>query len=171
MQKPPDLSNEEYWVSDELGKAIAKGEYGLIVGGWAGVDHVVARAFAKEVIGPLSLNLLQVLPEGKSPDFDRGRIQYVASEGKAWSAKLVASTAIILVGGRGGVFEAYERAIEEKVPVFPVLGTHGDAERIFQLMPLEWKALPEGHLLGQSMSSREDAAKLCHELLQLIGRF
>jgi hypothetical protein len=63
-------------VSRRLGRGLADSGFGLVSGGWQGVDHVVARSFAeavKETEGNLGNRLIQFMERGRTPDFPAGR--------------------------------------------------------------------------------------------------
>jgi hypothetical protein len=44
------LPDQVIWCAEALGTRLASGDYGLVTGGWQGVDHVTSRAFAEELI-------------------------------------------------------------------------------------------------------------------------
>jgi hypothetical protein len=58
------LPDSVLWVSQALGTELGRRGFGLVNGGWEGVDWVVSETFAKELEGkgvPLASLLLQVV--------------------------------------------------------------------------------------------------------------
>ena len=43
-----DLPREVWIATEALGRALARRGFGLVTGGWKGVDHVAARSFHDE---------------------------------------------------------------------------------------------------------------------------
>ena len=74
------LPKEVLWASKAIGRALARKGYGLIVGPYPGVDYVVAEEFTKEVEATgrrVSDYLIQIVPEGRQPDFKGEFVIYV----------------------------------------------------------------------------------------------
>ena len=72
------LQEKECWCADAIGYRLGYDGFGLVVGGWPGVDHIVAASFARglkerapEV--PLASRLLQVIPSGTAYAMPRRR--------------------------------------------------------------------------------------------------
>lgn len=129
-------------TSVALGKALASAGYGLVTGGWPGVDDMTARNFAMklEELGlPLEDHLLQVIRNNKVPAFSAGRLIQV-NPGKAeWVESVNKASAIILIGGVGGTWETGEYGINSGRVVLPLADTGGDAAKFYMHMDREWK--------------------------------
>lgn len=176
-----ELRKEEIWPSQYLGHALARDGYGLVVGGWQGVDHIVTQSFAEMLaqIAPrerLADRLIQVVPRGKQPDFPGGHLVYVEPGPLEWLEALRFAKAAILIGGIGGTFDTYIFATQERVPVFPLAGTGKDAERAFKEILTKWREIgPWGvrysafeAILGMKIEQQQDARDLCNLLIRLL---
>jgi len=81
-----------------------------------------------------------------------------------------------LIGGAGGTYATYEYALQERKPVFPLAGTHGDAQRVFQDMLASWDVQSMGavpldrfaRVLSQKVTSEDEARRISDELMALI---
>ncbi|MBI5633478.1 MAG: TIR domain-containing protein [Nitrospirae bacterium] len=136
-----ELPSAVYWTSKEIGKAIAQKGYGLIVGGWSGVDYVTAEAFSIELQNthtPLSDYLIQVVPENNHPQFRGGHVIYVKQGIKEWLEGINYADAVVLLGGEGGTYETYMFAAQEQRPVFSLAATGGDAQLAFMDIISKW---------------------------------
>lgn len=110
-------------LAEELGRSLAQHQYGLVLGGWPGVDHIAARSFAATLQRgqALSDHLVQVVtphrparyPDGaKYPDFEYG---YRSTAPTGAHARLQApkfSDAVILLGGEGATLETFHHAVQ-----------------------------------------------------------
>ena len=113
-------------VSRRLGRGLADSGFGLVSGGWRGVDHVVARSFAeavKETEGNLGKRLIQFMERGRTPDFPGGRFVTANSDREAWEQSIARAEAVILVGGVGGTYETGHIARRQGKPVLPLADT------------------------------------------------
>lgn len=126
-----------------LGRALAEQGFGLVVGGWPGVDYLVAEGFAQALAArrrPLADYLLQVVadqrPAGypaqaRYPDFQGGYLTEVPTGVREWVEALKHAAAVVLLGGEGGTRETFWYAAQEQRPIFPIPGTGGDAAQVF----------------------------------------
>jgi hypothetical protein len=128
-------------VAKAVGVELAKHRYGLVVGGWPGVDYLVTESFLNE----LSLHsldpkdyLIQVLSKGRRLLLNQGRVIRTPYGGREWLEPQKYADAVILIGGKGGTFDAWLGALHDGIPRFPVGGTHGDARKTFDL----WELIP-----------------------------
>lgn len=135
------LSRDIETVSEVLGVALADSGYGLITGGWPGVDHITAEAFVRQLSAsgkPPRDYLLQILPASKEPAYKFGRIEYTDSEEEAWGLPVTCASAIVVIGGEGGARVTAEMGEKRRVPVFPLPSTsteaHPDAQILFDRM-------------------------------------
>ena len=181
------LQEKECWCADAIGYRLGYDGFGLVVGGWPGVDHIVAASFARgleerapEV--PLASRLLQVIPSGTYPDFRGGHLVYVPRGPLEWLEGLRYAKAAVLIGGEGATYETFIFATQQRVPVFPIAGTGGDAARAFDHIIAKWRELaPWGvrfehfnGLLETEIGSEPDAravSELTVDLLQQQFRF
>jgi hypothetical protein len=126
---------------DALGKLLAHGGYGVITGGWKGVDETVARVFARELARerrPLEDRLTQVVAETKMPSYPAGNLILVKEGREEWIEGIRLANAVILIGGRGGTRATGEFALEAGKAVFPLADTGGDAKDIYLFMLSHW---------------------------------
>ena len=178
-------------LAHELGMSLAEHSFGLVVGGWPGVDHVTARAFADSIRRgrALSDDLIQVVaaqrptifPEGAGyPDFRGGHLVEVPQGAREWIEALKYCDAVVLIGGEGGTLETFYYALQEQRPTFPVASTGGDAEKAFRDCIERWDTLPlEGisrtafaAVLTMPIHDSGDARLLASKLMALLhGRF
>src|SRR3712207_4667753 len=87
--KQSGLAETTIWSSKAIGAALARKGYGLVVGGWHGVDYLAAEAFEQTLAATrstvrLSDVLLQVVPRGKQPVFQGGRVVSVDAGPAEW---------------------------------------------------------------------------------------
>ena len=176
------LSGAEVQISKALGAAIATRGYGLVVGGWHGIDYLAAEEFdkagAREFRSePLSDLLLQVVPGGARPAFQGGHVVTVERGPAEWVEALRFADAVVLVGGRGGTYRTYAHAIQERKAVFPILASGGDAAAVYGEMSHHWHAAgiwgvasaSFASVLGREVNSSEAARELADALMTLVG--
>lgn len=169
------------WTARLLGRQLARQGYGLVSGGWQGVDFVTAEAFAGELRRqgqPLSTRLITVKAQGTSARFDGGLMIEVPSGPMEWLEGLKYAEAVVLLGGRGGTMRTYDFARQELKPVFPIRATGGDAELVFDEMLANWpmhaastgvdKTLFEA-ALAHPVEQVDDAAHVAEAVLTLIA--
>lgn len=144
------LSERIVATSEQLGQALAQAGYGLITGGWEGVDAIVAESFARRLqkLGRKSATLLrQVVKRGAEPSFAGGEVVSSGSEDDAWNLSIKLADAVVLVGGIGGTYETGRRARERGKPVLPLASTadgwrNDDARRLHAEMRTTWEVDP-----------------------------
>jgi hypothetical protein len=128
-----------------IGDQLALYGYGLITGGWNGVDAVVTASFLNRLHGrgedPKD-RLIQVLPKGRRPQHKEGSISTAPHGGMEWLEPQKYADAVILIGGRGGTFSTWLGALHDGLPRFPFGGTHGDAELAFRYTLDLWELIP-----------------------------
>ncbi|MFG6095908.1 TIR domain-containing protein [Leptothoe sp. ISB3NOV94-8A] len=172
------LPAEINWCAQKLGKKIAEHTYHLITGGWEGVDYVVADAFAQQLSQDnvrLTGKLTQIVPRGKQPVFKGGAVQYTESGVNEWLDCLQRSDLVILLGGIGGTYETYEYARQERIPVLPIVCTHGDAKRVFDEMLRNWDRSLMGGIapekfksLNQYINDAETAEDVIEDVMEMV---
>ena len=175
------LPQEVNWCSREVGKSVALQGYGLVAGGWSGVDYVVAESFSKELIPSrksLSSYLIQVVPNNQQPQFKGGEIVYVEPGVKEWVESARYADAVILIGGLGGTYETYLFALQEQKPVFPLASTERDARKAYNDILDHWDVQPLKGIskeefretLARPVNTEADASLVTSELMGLIKR-
>jgi hypothetical protein len=176
------LSEVEVWSSTAIGVAVANAGYGLVVGGWHGVDYISSEAFARtlnitEPSVALSDMLLQVVPRGQQPVFQGGRIVAVDPGPAEWVEALRFADACVLVGGIGGTYRTYAHAMQERRAVFPLAASRGDAATVFGEIRQRWHANNAWgvsqsifeRVLGRSIGSQAEAHLIAQELMLLLS--
>ncbi len=174
-----DLPQPIYWCAKHLGKLIGDYNYNLISGGWQGVDYVVAESFAQvqaQRREALSAKLLQVVPEGKTPEFKGGKIQTVKAGADEWLACLEKAAIVILIGGVGGTYETYQYAKQEQVPIIPIVCTDGDAKKVYDELLANWDEKTMRYVsqdrfksLNQYIDSEKTAAEVMQDVLNIAN--
>lgn len=161
-------------LCERIGVALAAESFGLIGGGWQGVDHVVGSAFAKaieEKRGDVNARLMQVLLPGQQPSLKAGRI-VTTEEEYVYSVRQ--ADAIVLIGGGGATFEVYLEARRQDKPIYPLPKTGGDAEKAFREL-LRASRSDRGvssrrlRLLDQAIDNDSETAELAIHLRTLVG--
>jgi len=163
-------------TSKRLGRELADAGFGLVSGGWPGVDHIISRAFAeavKETRGQLSDRLVQFMEKGQKPDFPAGRFFTAGSDDEAWSASIAKADAVALIGGVGGTYETGKIARRQGKPVLPLADTrdegHSDAYKFYFEMIEQWDAKPvQGLTLDAFQSLADPAPDVASDLVQLL---
>lgn len=143
-------------LSENLGVAIANAGFGLITGGWDGVDSLTASAFTNATLvsgKSLSGRLLQIMQLGDTPDYPAGRLVNLGDENEAWKHSIERSDAVVLIGGMGGTWQTGEWAESMNKPVFPIvqsrgkLNTHSDAHDFYRKTIESWESSALAHKL------------------------
>lgn len=122
----------------QLGQMLARSNFGLVTGGWPGVDLIVAQEFV-QTLASLRTDygdaLLQVIPENKKFLFPSGRIERLATEREAWGRTVRRSHAVIVIGGKGGAYDTAQMGLGAGIPVIPLEFTsvegHDDAKQVW----------------------------------------
>ncbi|MGI0494347.1 toll/interleukin-1 receptor domain-containing protein [Alkalinema pantanalense CENA528] len=173
------LPDEVNWCARTLGKKLADNQYNLITGGWEGVDYVVAEQYAATLAkSPLRLTdkLTQIVPQGKQPVFKGGRVEYTEPGVNEWLDCLRRADLVILIGGVGGTYETYQFAMQERIPVIPIVCTNGDAKRVFDEMLQTWEQQPMGKIapekfksLNQYINNVETAEDVIYDVIDIVN--
>jgi hypothetical protein len=127
------LPENERWLAAIFGRRLAAKGYGLISGGWPGVDEVAATAFhryLKRYDIPTLGRLVHLLEPDQKELYRFGEVE--RSE-KDWNQDAVnRAAALIMIGGLGGTYDLYRAAKERDLPIIPIRASGGDAERAFE---------------------------------------
>jgi hypothetical protein len=140
---PRKFTSELKALAQYLGTRLAADGFGLVTGGWPGVDETVARAFEAGVSGRnLALEdlLIQTIVDGKEPNFPAGQLVF-KKRSDYWDASVARSDAIVLLGGVGGTGTIGKVGLAAHKPVFPVADTGGDAKALYLAMIKDWTKL------------------------------
>lgn len=152
-------------VAKAVGRELATRGYGLVLGGWEGVDYLTAEAFAKVIARqgrPLSASLKQLVRD--QPKFKGGEVIQVGTGVQEWIRSIQESCAVVLIGGadevsgRDGTFETYEYALQEQKPVFPFGRLRGGSERAYREMLAGYDAAPLDRILANVPRERFERA-------------
>jgi hypothetical protein len=125
-----------------LGASLSRSGYGIVTGGWPGVDEVTARSFARELERnriPLEDRLIQVVVEEKLPAFPAGNLVLVHRGEEEWTESVKRAQAVVLIGGIGGTWTTGEYALKFGRVVLPLADTGGDAAKFYMHMQRNWK--------------------------------
>jgi hypothetical protein len=125
-----------------LGASLARSGYGIVTGGWPGVDEVTARSFARELEHngiALEDRLTQVVVEDELPAFPAGNLVLVHRGEEEWTESVKRAEAVVLIGGIGGTWTTGECALKFGRVVFPLADTGGDAAKFYMHMQRNWK--------------------------------
>jgi len=173
------LPRAQALAAQAVGRALAQGGFGLVTCGWRGVDKAVTQAFAAELqaLGlPLSTRLKQIVPRPDEPAFFGGDVIYVEKGVPEWVESVRRARAVVMIGGLGGTFKTYQTAQGERVPVFPLPGTGGDAKKAYDELMDDFEGVglhrrvkrKDLASLGAPIGSRDDAEDLAEQLVDLL---
>jgi hypothetical protein len=125
-----------------LGESLARTGYGVVTGGWRGVDELTSRSFARELERaglPLEDRLIQVVVEDELPAFPAGNLVLVHRGEEEWTESVKRADAVVLIGGVGGTWTTGEYGLKFGRIVFPLADTGGDAAKFYMHMQRHWK--------------------------------
>jgi hypothetical protein len=128
-------------TSSTLGLSLARSGYGLVTGGWPGVDELTSRSFARELERggvPLEDRLIQVVVEDKLPAFPAGNLVLVHRGEEEWTESVKRAEAVVLIGGIGGTWTTGEYGLKFGRVVLPLADTGGDAAKFYMHMQRHW---------------------------------
>jgi hypothetical protein len=156
------LGNKVRRAAEVLGAALARSGYGLVTGGWPGVDEAVARRFADEQKRAhphlnLDTRLTHVVGRGKKPDY-AGAVVVVDSKDAEYDESIRRVNYVVLIGGEGGTWEVALRAERAGRSVLPLADTGGDASRFHMRLKKAWET--SGKLPGESVAPKFESADL-----------
>jgi predicted Rossmann-fold nucleotide-binding protein len=142
---PSTLTNAETIAATAIGKLLANYHYGLISGGWEGIDEIVTRSYLQQLKSngqPTNGFLIQVVSESRKLSIAEGHIVRVPETAREWQEALKYADAIIIIGGRGGTYVTWLGAMHDGMPRFPIASTSGDAETAFEQTVNYWELMP-----------------------------
>lgn len=124
-----------------LGECLADAGFGLITGGWPGVDRLVADAFrARLQTAGLSTGdfLTQICDVGRENAFPEGRIIQVETSQIGYTESALYSDACILLAGLGGALQTALWMRHTGKPVLPLPETGSDAKAFWYSINELW---------------------------------
>lgn len=142
---PSKMNDKQRGVAHALGVALVENGFGLVSGGWEGVDDLVTTAFLVEHERRGSSpdeSLLQVVQRGWTPPHELGEIIIVEPGDSEWVEQIVRSDAIVLIGGLGGTWTTGELGYAYGKPVLPLADTGEDAKRFYDYTIGRWDEYP-----------------------------
>jgi hypothetical protein len=172
-----DPTAAEITVARAAAEAFARTGYGLVSGGWPGVDWEVTERF-RTVVEHAGLRaydrITQVLENGRLPAHSSGRVERVQGGDAEFSRSLELADAVVLIGGRGATYEMYQGARRAAKPVFALADTGGDAKRayfdVLGYWPTEaFRVVDPGAYSALATPIEADARKVVRALCDLIG--
>jgi hypothetical protein len=165
-------------AAEETGRMLAHQRFGLVTGGWHGVDYIVGKAFADELArNSISVDnrLVQVIRGDEPQVLNFGMVVRTHRGPSEWLDAQNYADALVMIGGIGGTYMSFLAALHKGLPRFPLGGTGGDAERAFQQMSELWDLIPnpgaskrDFDQLATSVMTRADAQRLADHLGPLI---
>jgi len=173
---PSDLNASERLAARAIGKFLAQYQYGLITGGWPGVDEIVTKSYIDEIRSKklnLSDYVIQVVTEDRQVFCEEGHIVRVPQNTREWLEPQKFADAIFFVGGRGGTYVTWLGALHGGMPRFPLGGSSGDANIAFKQTYEYWELMPIPGIdqiqfkeLGRSIKTETDAIWLAEYIIK-----
>ncbi|WFT94418.1 SAV_2336 N-terminal domain-related protein [Bradyrhizobium barranii] len=160
-----DLPEPVVGAAEQVGRWLGLNGYGLITGGWKGVDYIVASVFARTLRDaglPIENYLKHVVLEGRIPKF-RGGQRISADVGLPTYEQTVAlADGVVLIGGRGLTRATGQHSLDVHKPLYPLASTGGAAQNMHAEMVANWDSL------SWHPMSREEFLTLSEQTLNAI---
>jgi APAF-1 helical domain len=167
------LDNAIVYASEAIGLELARAGFGLISGGWQGVDHIACREYVNQLRrDQLSSKgrLVHVIPQGSTPDLwelsgfaQEGDLDFAESSSSASRRSVGRANVVVMVGGAGGTFAIYQDARQLGKPVYPIPRTGGDAAHAFNELI---KIRPEFQSLDLNILSKRDGREVARRITE-----
>ncbi|EIP98807.1 response regulator with CheY-like receiver, AAA-type ATPase, and DNA-binding domains [Opitutaceae bacterium TAV1] len=129
-RKEPDLAK---WAK-EVGAALADARFGLICGGWPGVEEVVIDAYLKvlehRAADPARF-VRQIIRPYHKPRIKVAETIITSSIPQSITRCIEAADAVVMIGGVGGTARVGREALTAGLPVLPLPYTGGDALKFY----------------------------------------
>jgi hypothetical protein len=122
-----ELPQAVLWMAECVGRELARKGFGLITGGWQGVDYVSADAYVVELsrMGAPQEVLIQIVDSNSTPDYPGGTTHFATTD--SITEAVERSQAVVLLGGVGGTGLVGQQALWLQRPIWAPGGTEGDA--------------------------------------------
>lgn len=162
------LPNEQAWAAAALGATLARGGYGLLTGGFVGVDHAVTEHFlrtlaqtpeSREAIA--DERLLHVVSGNRTPSYPYGRLVHAASLDEEYWEGVRRAQAVVLIGGGDGTYTVGQHARRAGCWVFSFPGTRGVAS----LFHADNRDQPDKSILKDPAQAEQFA----HAIMEVLG--
>jgi hypothetical protein len=170
------LSEAQHMASQSIARLLAEKGYGIIGGGWQGVDGVVAETF-DQVLSSFQMNedsrYIQLESFNKTSSYSFGTSIKLSREEEWYDAALNRAGAVIIIGGQGGSYQAYIAAAAKKIPVIPFPATGGDARKAYQSITTKkqtYGAKTDFENLDKQILNVEDSVKISQAVIDLIEK-
>jgi hypothetical protein len=139
-----DLPQTVVKSAEHVGRWLGSNRFGLVTGGWKGVDYVVARSFARALRDaglPIQKHLVHALKRGRTPEFSEGQRVYVDDYLPVYERSVALADGVILIGGRELTRSVGEHSLAVRKPLYPLASTGGIAQRMHAEMLASWKSI------------------------------
>jgi hypothetical protein len=123
-------------TASDLGAMLGRVGYGLITGGYQGVDHVTARSLDQSLAGTgrrLEDFLQHIVGQGQVPDYPGGTTIEVAKSSGAFESVRRAD-AVVLISGLQDVLAIGAMTLDLKKPLLALADTGGSAAKLYEEM-------------------------------------
>jgi Leucine-rich repeat (LRR) protein len=160
----------ERFCARAVGKMLATEGYGLVCGGWSGVDYEVCSAFEsvyKLHKRSVATTLLQVLaPYQQRSSKGKG----VKVESADWNKYVLQRVmAVVIIGGSTLTSATYVEAMVNSVPVIPIPGTGNIAEMVYNSLLASGKyKQPYSRQLLQGLQGMAETKPQAEEIAQSV---
>jgi hypothetical protein len=151
--------------------------YGLVTGGWPGVDFHVAETFVARLralgVDP-GQYLKQVVHRDHQPSIREGTVVFVDVGLPEYTQSVKLSDALVLIAGLGGTYQTHLLARELGRPVLPVAAAEGDGRRAYNEIRRNWDqqsayatiTLPQFDQLGAAIEEPDRVVSTVLTLLE-----
>lgn|GEM_PF-2472989 len=160
-------------TAEALGAALARAGYGLITGGWPGVDAITSRRFCEELdlLGQDSRRrLVQTTPRETGPLELRGTVVKVSEGAEEYSRPVALANFVVLIGGEGGTIEVANVAEKAGKVICPLRDTGGDAKTYHARLMRRLKSTKAPNLSAAELARLAGAAPgVVEDLMEIFG--
>jgi nucleoside phosphorylase len=139
-----DLPQAVVKSAEQVGRWLGFNRYGLVTGGWKGVDYVVARFFARTLRDaglPIQNHLVHVVERGRAPEFREGRCVYVDDDRQVYERSVALADGVILIGGGEWTRNIGQHSLAVRKPLYPLASTGGTAQNMHAEMLASWNSI------------------------------
>jgi hypothetical protein len=156
-----------------LGHELAQEGFGLITGGWPGVDELVAKRFAEQLgldDDVLAERFIQFMKPKQARLSPYGKLATVGPGLAQYSEPIAKCDALILIGGLGGTLQMAQMATKAGRLVLPLAATGGDAAKYHSLLRFS-KIESTGGLNRRELDSlAQSLPGAVHEAIKILNQ-
>lgn len=169
------ISEPERKTAAALGRALARAGYGLICGGWAGVDEAALFGFydyLREHAEHDRGRLLQLLERGQKGIPGRGRTEQLKSKLSWYEEALQRCSCVVMIGGARGTYTTYKTAEIQAMPVIPVPYPDRDSRKAYLELTAEQATVTYKNALQRldmPVETERQAEQLARYILEIIA--